>query len=124
MLTLLINLDMAGSLYVANGVAANNVLVFANAGGLNGNIPPSATLQAFPIVEKHTILWCWMGERPADAAFRTAVARGDSIVLVKGPRQAGKTSLLARGLQSAREAGHQVVLTDLQKLDSEQLGAG
>jgi phenylpropionate dioxygenase-like ring-hydroxylating dioxygenase large terminal subunit len=32
----------------------------------NGNIPPSALLQKFPVVEKHTILWCWMGDRPAD----------------------------------------------------------
>jgi phenylpropionate dioxygenase-like ring-hydroxylating dioxygenase large terminal subunit len=35
----------------------------------NGNIPPSATLQKFPIVERHTILWCWMGDRPADEAL-------------------------------------------------------
>jgi phenylpropionate dioxygenase-like ring-hydroxylating dioxygenase large terminal subunit len=34
----------------------------------NGNIPPSATLQSFPIAERHTILWCWMGDRPADEA--------------------------------------------------------
>ena len=29
-------------------------------------------------------------------------------MLVKGPRQVGKTSLLARGLQKAREAGARV----------------
>src|SRR5262249_42641716 len=60
-------------------------------------------------------------ERPADAQFHAAVARGDSIVLVKGPRQIGKTSLLARGLHAAREAGARVVTTDLQKLAPEQL---
>ncbi len=43
--------------------------------------------------------------RPADEEFRMAIARRDSIVLVKGARQMGKTSLLARGLQQAREAG-------------------
>lgn len=59
--------------------------------------------------------------RPADPAFHEAISRRDSIVLVKGPRQVGKTSLLARGLQAAREEGARVVLTDLQKLAPEQL---
>src|SRR5262245_58037810 len=34
--------------------------------------------------------------RPVDDQFRSAIARRDSIVLVKGTRQVGKTSLLAR----------------------------
>jgi DNA-binding winged helix-turn-helix (wHTH) protein len=52
--------------------------------------------------------------RAADDEFHAAIARRDSLVLVKGARQAGKTSLLARGLQRAREAGAAVVLTDFQ----------
>lgn len=60
-------------------------------------------------------------ERPTDAEFRDAIARQDSIVLVKGARQMGKTSLLARGLQQAREAGARVVLTDFQTLTSVHL---
>jgi DNA-binding winged helix-turn-helix (wHTH) protein len=63
-------------------------------------------------------------ERPADSAFRAAVARRDSIVLVKGARQMGKTSLLARGLQESRAAGMRVVLTDLQDLSSRDLSSG
>lgn len=59
--------------------------------------------------------------RPADEQFQTALARQDSIVLVKGARQMGKTSLLARGLQNARAAGARVVLTDLQDLGSSDL---
>lgn len=59
--------------------------------------------------------------RPTDAEFLSAVARGDSLVLVKGARQMGKTSLLARGLQQAREAGARVVLTDFQWLNTAQL---
>lgn len=59
--------------------------------------------------------------RPADQAFEAAIADRDSIVLVKGPRQIGKTSLLVRGLQKAREAGCKVVLTDFQRLTAEQL---
>ncbi len=60
-------------------------------------------------------------ERESDGLFSHAVARQDSIVLVKGARQMGKTSLLARGLQKARAAGTRVVLTDLQKLTAEQM---
>jgi DNA-binding SARP family transcriptional activator len=59
--------------------------------------------------------------RPVDAEVERAIRRGDSIVLVKGPRQVGKTSLLARGLQHARDAGALVVHTDLQKLTPSQL---
>jgi len=59
--------------------------------------------------------------RPADEEFRAAIARGDSIVLVKGARQMGKTSLLARGLQQAREGGARVVRTDFQKLNARHL---
>lgn len=59
--------------------------------------------------------------RPTDEQFRTAIARRDSIVLVKGARQMGKTSLLARGLQHARKAGARVVVTDFQKLNAAHL---
>jgi hypothetical protein len=54
-----------------------------------------------------------------DAELHAAIARRDSIVLVKGARQMGKTSLLARGLQRAREAGARVVVTDFQTLGDE-----
>jgi hypothetical protein len=59
--------------------------------------------------------------RPTDDEFRAAIARRDSIVLVKGARQMGKTSLLARGLQQAAEAGAKVVLTDFQTLGAGDL---
>ena len=59
--------------------------------------------------------------RPADEEFSAAIVRGDSIVLVKGARQMGKTSLLARGLQQARQAGSRVVRTDFQKLNARHL---
>ncbi|MBX7218452.1 MAG: AAA-like domain-containing protein [Blastocatellia bacterium] len=60
-------------------------------------------------------------ERSTDAEFHQAILRRDSIVLVKGARQMGKTSLLARGLQRARQAGSRVVFIDLQTLLAEQL---
>jgi tRNA A-37 threonylcarbamoyl transferase component Bud32 len=59
--------------------------------------------------------------RPTDGLFLDAIRRRDSIVLVKGARQMGKTSLLARGLQQAREAGARVVVTDFQKLNQSDM---
>lgn len=54
--------------------------------------------------------------RPADDRFCPAVVRQDSLVLVQGPRQSGKSSLLARGLQCARRAGAATAATDLDAL--------
>jgi AAA-like domain/TIR domain len=57
--------------------------------------------------------------RPADTDLRSAITKRDSIVLIKGARQMGKTSLLARGMQFAREQGHKSAATDLQKFNAE-----
>jgi hypothetical protein len=59
--------------------------------------------------------------RPADDEFMAAIERQDSIVSVKGARQMGKTSLLARGLERARQAGNQVILTDFQDFNAANL---
>ncbi|HWS88595.1 MAG TPA: AAA-like domain-containing protein [Pyrinomonadaceae bacterium] len=59
--------------------------------------------------------------RPTDALFLDALHRRDSIVLVKGARQMGKTSVLARGFQQARAEGVRVVVTDFQKLNASDL---
>lgn len=52
--------------------------------------------------------------RPGDDEFCRAISRHDSIVLVKGARQVGKTSLLARGLEVARKANAHILLIDFQ----------
>jgi hypothetical protein len=57
--------------------------------------------------------------RGADGELRSAITKKDSIVLLKGARQMGKTSLLARGMQFAREQGAKAVATDLQKFNVE-----
>lgn len=62
-------------------------------------------------------------QRETDQEFQACVARRDSIVLVKGARQVGKTSLLARSLQQTREAGARVVLTDFQLLNASHLAS-
>lgn len=59
--------------------------------------------------------------QPVDLEFHNALERQDSIVLVKGARQMGKTSLLARGLQQARKAGRTVAVFDFQKLNQNDL---
>jgi predicted AAA+ superfamily ATPase len=50
--------------------------------------------------------------RAVDSEFHAAIRRHDSLVLIKGARQIGKTSLLGRGLQQAREHGCALALTD------------
>jgi AAA-like domain/TIR domain len=59
--------------------------------------------------------------QPADREYCAALAKQDSIVLVKGARQMGKTSLLARGLQEARKASKVVASLDFQKLNQANL---
>jgi len=70
---------------------------------------------AVPLDSKFYIL------RSTDQDFFEAIDRRDSIILVKGARQMGKTSLMARGLQEARRSGAKVILTDFQKLNSSHL---
>lgn len=61
--------------------------------------------------------------RPADAEFASAILRQDSIILLKGARQTGKTSLIARGLQEARQADHRTVSTPLPRFTQEQMSS-
>ncbi len=78
-------------------------------------IEPGDSYGAVPLDSAQYII------RPTDGEFKQAISRQDSIVLIKSARQMGKTSLLARGLQQAREAGSKVVLTDFQKLNADDL---
>jgi hypothetical protein len=59
--------------------------------------------------------------RNTDEELLQAIERRDSIILIKGSRQVGKTSLLARGLRLARQNGARVILTDFQQLNSTHL---
>jgi nucleotide-binding universal stress UspA family protein len=59
--------------------------------------------------------------KPTDQEFYDALDQQDSIVLVKGVRQMGKTSLLARGLREARKAAKTVIVLDFQKLNQSDL---
>lgn len=59
--------------------------------------------------------------RPADLEFTRALQEQDSIVLVKGARQIGKTSMMARALRKAADSGSRIVWTDLQAFGRTQL---
>ncbi|MDR3689194.1 MAG: AAA-like domain-containing protein [Fimbriimonas sp.] len=60
-------------------------------------------------------------ERASDTEFHAALRAHESIVLIKGPRQMGKTSLIGRGARDVRDQGWRMVSTDFQKLSSSQL---
>jgi class 3 adenylate cyclase len=60
-------------------------------------------------------------ERACDADLRNAILAQESILLIKGARQIGKTSLEARGAKLAREQGWRVAVTDFQKLNTTQM---
>lgn len=56
-------------------------------------------------------------KRETDYEFDDAIASSETMIVhVKAPPQTGKSSLMYRGLASAREGGTQTVVTDLQKL--------
>ena len=59
--------------------------------------------------------------RRADNDIYSALGEGERMLLIKGPRQVGKTSLLSRALEHARGAGFRVVITDFQALSGEDL---
>ena len=59
--------------------------------------------------------------RETDSEFNNALRQRHSIILIKGPRQTGKSSLLARGLHLAEQAGSRVVKTDFQKMSRTDL---
>ena len=61
--------------------------------------------------------------RTSDGEFLTALENRESILLVKGARQMGKTSLLAQGARRSKDLGWRTGLTDFQKLNSAQMAS-
>jgi DNA-binding SARP family transcriptional activator len=84
----------------------------SNAAVLDKNIPaPEPTGGALPPDSRFYV------ERAADEQIAHALRRGDGLVLVKGPRLIGKTSLLARaGARARAEGRRRVAVTDLSAL--------
>ncbi len=59
--------------------------------------------------------------RTEDEDFQNAIIGQESIVLLKGSRQVGKTSMLARGLETARGTTANVVITDFEILSASEM---
>jgi hypothetical protein len=60
-------------------------------------------------------------ERNDDMRLRQHVMRPGSIATIRASRQTGKSSLLVRGIQYARQQGARVVNLDLQRVDRDHL---
>lgn len=59
--------------------------------------------------------------RECDGEMEQALDAQESILLVKGARQIGKTSLLAQGAMHSRQTACRVVMTDFQKFNTAQM---
>lgn len=59
--------------------------------------------------------------RECDMEMLQALDAGESILLIKGARQIGKTSMLGQGAKHSRTAGRRVAVTDFQKFNSAQM---
>lgn len=99
----------------ATRLVARPVPLPARRGVVPGSSPIEPIGGAVPLDSSFYIV------RPADVELRTALTRRDSVVLIKGARQIGKTSLLARGLKFARDNKAAVALSDFQKFNSTNL---
>ncbi|MBS1723100.1 MAG: AAA-like domain-containing protein [Armatimonadetes bacterium] len=59
--------------------------------------------------------------RPVDEAIERCLERHEATILIQGPRQVGKSSLLARAISLAGKAGTRVVVTDFQAIGRSQI---
>jgi len=60
-------------------------------------------------------------ERPGDATCQREIARGGATIVIKAPRQMGKSSMLVRAAEQARKQGREVTFLDFQLLDEAML---
>ncbi|HSI72142.1 MAG TPA: AAA-like domain-containing protein [Fimbriimonas sp.] len=60
-------------------------------------------------------------EREADVELEDALRSNESVILIRGPRQVGKTSLIGRGARMVSDMGWRQVSTDFQMVSSTQL---
>jgi len=62
-------------------------------------------------------------ERNEDARLKTEMKRMGSTVTIRAARQSGKSSLLVRGIQQAKQAGVDTILLDMQRVDKDHLAS-
>ena len=95
------------------GIAETSVV--ASGDGCQPLIDTEQSGGAVPLASKFYV------RRNADTEAEKHIDRRESVVLIQGPRQVGKSSLLARILDHARSTDLSVVLTDLQAMGGTQL---
>lgn len=62
-------------------------------------------------------------EREADAFLKREICKTGTTTTIRASRQTGKSSLLVRGVQYAKEKGARVINLDLQNISAEQLAS-
>lgn len=62
-------------------------------------------------------------ERSSDAQLKTEVIKTGTTTTIRAPRQTGKSSLLVRGVNYARQHGAKIVNLDLQRIDADRLAS-
>ncbi len=80
-----------------------------------GSLVPELAGGAMPVDSKFYV------RRPTDGKAEKCLDRGESVVLIQGPRQVGKSSLLARLLAHGRSKGFRVAVNDFQTIGESQL---
>lgn len=88
-------------------------------GALHGGAP--RPIESPPVVVPLDTESRFYIDREADNQVDSALDALESVVLVFGPRQVGKTSLLARSSARLRQKGHKVVVTDFQSLSKSEV---
>jgi serine/threonine protein kinase len=85
---------------------------------------PALSLPSAPVsvINRHSPLYI---RRESDARLAAELPncrKEGGLIRIKGARQSGKTSLIARALADAREAGFEVIMADLRQLNMSALG--
>jgi tetratricopeptide (TPR) repeat protein len=62
-------------------------------------------------------------ERDEDRRLRSEMKRMGTTITIHAPRQSGKSSLLIRGLEQAKQAGANRMLLDMQRVDKDHLAS-
>ncbi|MGC4044291.1 MAG: AAA-like domain-containing protein [Armatimonas sp.] len=115
--------------YLAMGEAtlARNALKDFEAVARRGSLTVSASMMLLlqeaqtPIMGDDRLPYETILSRPVEHELGAALARHDAIVVLQGPRQSGKSVVLARALQRVRMDATRVVRTDLSLLEEGDL---
>jgi hypothetical protein len=115
--SLTVGLMLHSPLYSASApgmpIPASNSPISLPSAPRRGEPPPKGAL---PLTSRYYV------ERSADRHLRTLLQREQCVTIsIRGPRQIGKTSLLARSIREAKDQGRRVALIDFQLFEKSTL---